>query len=342
MPTIIGTASGETLNGTSGQDNIYGLGGDDSLFGLADADLLDGGEGQDTMTGGTGNDRYVVDDLFDLAVELPGEGDDTLHSYISYALGAGASIETMTTMNAASTAALNLIGNEFGQSIYGNAGANWLIGGGGDDYLIGLAGNDVYVVDNPSDAILEAPGEGDDRVIGSGGYSLGAGVSVETMTTMNAASDVGLNMFGNEFGQSIYGNAGENFLGGLGGSDYLVGLEGNDILEGGPGNDFLAGGAGLDIFTFSPGDGIDLITDFDSGADSINLGFFLGFQQFHFIGVRPFTGFPGQARFLDGKFQLDVDGDGHPELTVMVNGLVESTDFVFIDDFGAGMGFWDY
>jgi len=361
MPIINGTANGETLNGTSGQDIILGQGGDDSLFAFADDDLLDGGEGSDSMSGGTGNDRYVIDDPLDAIVESAGEGDDWLHSSVSYALGAGVGIEVMTTINAASTAAINLTGNELGQSIYGNAGANWLSGGGGSDYLVGLEGNDMldggegsdnmaggtgndrYVVGNPLDAIFESAGEGDDWLHSSISYILGTGVGIEVMTTMNAASTATQHLTGNELGQSIYGSAGENWLSGGGGSDYLVGLEGNDILWGGSGDDFLAGGAGADVFSFNPNDGasVDLITDFESGTDKINLGHFLGSQQIIFVGGRPFSGRSGEGRFLNGKFELDVDGDGRPELTVMVQGTVAAGDFVFRDDVGYGTGGWD-
>lgn len=361
MPTIIGSANGETLNGTVGQDSIFGLGGEDILYGFADADLLDGGEGHDSMGGGTGNDRYIVDDPLDAIVESAGEGDDWLHSAVSYALGAGVSIETMTTMNAAGGAAINLAGNEFGQSIYGNAGANWLSGGGGSDYLVGLEGNDtldggsgvdvllggtgqdIYVVDDIADAIVEGAGAGDDRLISSTSYILGDGASVETMGTSNAASTAVLHLTGNEFGQSIYGSAGENWLSGGGGADYLVGLEGNDILWGGTGADLLAGGAGSDVFSFNPNDGaaFDVITDFVSGLDKINLGHFLGSQQFSFIGSAAFTGWPGQGRLADGKFELDVNGDGNPELVVLMQGSLAKEDFVFWDDVGYGTGGWD-
>jgi Ca2+-binding RTX toxin-like protein len=341
MPTINGTANGETLNGTAGQDSIFGLGGDDILFGFLDADLLDGGEGRDTMSGGTGNDRYVVDDMFDTIVETPGEGDDTLHSSVSYALGAGTSIEAMTTMNAAGSAAINFTGNGFGQSIYGNAGANWLNGGGGADYLIGLNGDDVYAVDDLTDAILEATGEGDDRLISSSNYILRSGVSVETLGTANAASAAAQHLTGNEFGQSIYGSAGENWLSGGGGSDYLLGLEGNDILWGGDGSDYLVGGAGADVFSFNHESGVDFIADFESGTDKINLGHFLGSLQIQFIGGSAFSGSAGQARFANGRFELDVDGDRRPELTVMVQGNVAAGDFYFWDDVGYGTGGWD-
>lgn len=359
MPIINGTASGETLNGTVGQDSIFGLGGDDSLFGLADADLLDGGEGRDTMTGGTGSDRYLVDHALDAIVELAGEGDDVLHSSVSYALAAGVSVETMTTMYAAGSSPISLTGNEFRQSIYGNAGDNWLSGGGDTDYLVGLdgddlldggssgdvlrggTGNDVYIVDGHFDVIVETVGEGDDRLVSSLSMVLADGANIETMGTANAASTAIHHLTGNQFGQSIYGSAGENWLSGGGGADYLVGLEGNDILWGGEGNDMLVGGAGADVFSFNREEGLDLITDFVSGTDKINLGHFLGFMQFSFIGDHAFTGWPGQGRLDNGKFELDVNGDGIPELTFMMQGSLAEGDFVFWDDVGYGTGGWD-
>jgi Ca2+-binding RTX toxin-like protein len=61
-------------------------------------------------------------------------------------------------------------------------------------------------------------------------------------------------------GKAVTGDAAANTL---------VGSVGNDILEGKAGNDVLTGGAGADTFIFRPGDGIDRITDFASGADRI-------------------------------------------------------------------------
>lgn len=332
MPTFNGTAAGETLTGTTNADDIHGLGGNDNLVGLAGADLLDGGEGADSLSGGDGDDRYIIDNLSDTITEAAGQGDDVLHTSVSYVLGAGVSVETMTTMYAGGTSALDLTGNEFGQSIYGNAGRNVLNGGGGVDYLVGLGGNDHYIVDHYSDYALEADGEGDDWVSASASYTLAAGSSIETLNTTDASSTQAIFLGGNEFGQSIYGNAGNNYLYGLGGADYLVGLDGNDVLNGGQGNDYLMGGAGADVFHFDNNGSVDTIGDFD-GSDYINLGSFLGFQQFQFIGSSAFTGWPGQGRFADGKFELDVNGDGIPELTVNVHGTVTATSFVFWDDF---------
>lgn len=59
------------------------------------------------------------------------------------------------------------------------------------------------------------------------------------------------------------------------GLDTIEGGVGNDAITGGMGNDQLTGGADADTFAFgSPGaanDGVDTITDFVSGADTIRI-----------------------------------------------------------------------
>jgi len=360
MPVINGTASGETLNGSAGSDSIFGLGGNDTLNGLEGADMLDGGSGSDAMAGGAGDDRYIIDDMLDTIVEFPGQGDDSIHSSVSYTLAPGVSVETMTTMYEAGTAAIEFTGNSFGQSIYGNDGANRLNGDGGSDYLVGLGGNDflnggsgldylrggtgddLYLIDHLGDVILESAGQGDDRVASSSNYILAAGVEVETIGTMNADSTATLHLTGNEFGQSIYGSAGVNWLSGGGGADYLVGLGGDDILWGGGGDDNLAGGAGSDIFTFLYGGGVDTILDFESGVDKINLGnLYIDAGQLAFIGSDPFNGVAREGRFANGVFEFDVNGDKIADFVVNVHGTLAYSDFVFREDIGWGNGAWD-
>ena len=112
-----------------------GAEGDDYLTAFAGQDRLDGGAGADFMDGGTGDDIYLVDNVGDSIVEAAGQGYDYLFTTVSYTLGAGASIEYFSTADYAGTEAIDLTGNELGNSILGNAGANRLMGGGGDDYL---------------------------------------------------------------------------------------------------------------------------------------------------------------------------------------------------------------
>ena len=68
------------------------------------------------------------------------------------------------------------------------------------------------------------------------------------------------------------GDGADHLIGGIG-SDRLDGGTGRDILEGGIGNDLLTGGAGADLFVFGLGSGVDHITDFNPGEDSISTPF---------------------------------------------------------------------
>src|SRR4029079_7964777 len=69
------------------------------------------------------------------------------------------------------------------------------------------------------------------------------------------------------------GGAGNDVLGGVTGNDFLSGGSGSDRLNGAAGNDTLSGGADLvpDTFLFEPGDGADLLLDFDDGTDRIDI-----------------------------------------------------------------------
>ena len=231
----------------NGSDALIGNSAANTLSGLGGNDILNGGASADTLVGGTGNDSYVVDQAGDVIIELAGEGDDTVIAKASYTLGAGVSVETMTTINGSATTAINLTGNEFGQSLYGNAGNNILTGMGGSDYLVGGAGNDKYYVDQ-SDFIAELVGGDDDMVVVPTSYILRDGAEIETLVAWNQDSLDPVNLTGNEYGQSLYGSQGANSLNGGAGNDYLVGLGGNDFLLGGAGNDNMAGGQGNDIY----------------------------------------------------------------------------------------------
>ena len=162
-----------TIKGTPGDDNLLGTTANDTINGYAGNDVLDGAGGADTMTGGTGNDKYYVNQADDVVVEADGEGKDRVLSKVSYTLAAGVSVEILGAVNQIATTALNFTGNEFRQSIVGNAGNNILNGAGGDDdlsggggtdTLIGGTGNDTLRVDDPTDVIVELAGEGDDMV----------------------------------------------------------------------------------------------------------------------------------------------------------------------------------
>ena len=123
--TLIGNIDGDTLFGSNGNDALNGRG------------------GADTMDGGAGNDHFTVDNAGDVIVEAAGQGtNDRARSSVTYALGAGVEVELLSTFGIATTAVINLTGNEFANILEGNAANNFLNGAGGVDSLKGFAGND--------------------------------------------------------------------------------------------------------------------------------------------------------------------------------------------------------
>jgi Ca2+-binding RTX toxin-like protein len=114
---------------------IVGTKGDDTVYGTAFGDSLYGGGGADTLDGGEGDDRYFVHDAGDTVTELGGQGADTVSASISWALTAGADVETLRTDDDDGVAAINLTGNASGNVLYGNNGNNVLNGGDGNDEL---------------------------------------------------------------------------------------------------------------------------------------------------------------------------------------------------------------
>jgi Ca2+-binding RTX toxin-like protein len=264
----------------TGDDTINTGAADDRISTGDGNDSLDGGLGDDIMTGGAGNDFYWVEDEGDIVIEGIGAGNDRLFSSVSYTLAAGASVELMSTDWHAGTDAINLTGNELANVIYGNAGNNVLNGGGGVDAMIGWAGNDTFFVDNAGDRVVENAGEGNDRVLAGVSYTLGAGASVELMTTDWHAGTDAINLTGNELANVIYGNAGNNVLNGGGGVDAMIGWAGNDsffvdnagdtIFENaGEGSDRVFAGVS---YTLGAGASVELMsTDWHAGTAAINL-----------------------------------------------------------------------
>ena len=91
--------------------------------------------------------------------------------------------------------------------------------------MSGAKGNDRYVIDNAGDRIIEAAGQGTDSASTTASYTLGLGVSVETLTALGNGA---LSLTGNQFANTLVGNAAGNTLNGGTGIDTMSGLAGND------------------------------------------------------------------------------------------------------------------
>ena len=89
-------------------------------------------------------------------------------------------------------------------------------------------------------------------------------------------------ILGDSGSNSLLGTLGADTIQGLGGSDKIQGQAGADVIDGGSGNDTLTGGQGADTLTGGQGydsfvfnhptaTGADVITDFSSAYDTIQL-----------------------------------------------------------------------
>ena len=189
----------------------------------------------DAMSGGAGNDAYIVNSTGDTVFEAVGEGLDRVIASADFTLGAGQEVELLYASNTGG--GISLTGNEF---------ANRFFSSGLDDIMSGGAGDDAFFVNDTGDTVLEAAGEGSDRVVASVDFTLGAGQEIEGLYASQTGGGVALS--GNELDNRIVGNAADN------------------TIEGGVGSDLMTGAGGSDVFVFSSGSGADTITDFDSDA----------------------------------------------------------------------------
>jgi Ca2+-binding RTX toxin-like protein len=138
--------------------------------------------------------------------------------------------------------------------LVGEKGGDDLVGSGGDDALVGKRGDDVLYGKRGND-VLDG-GLGDDTLRGAAGKDL------------------------------LNGGGGSDILLGGRGSDALLGGSGRDFLNGRKGNDVLTGGSHADRFFFNKNSGKDVITDFEIGVDSVQIGKGAKrFEQLTFEGI---------------------------------------------------------
>jgi Ca2+-binding RTX toxin-like protein len=189
-----------------------------------------------------------------------------------------------------------LLGDGGADLLVGGKGNDSLDGGVGSDTLDGGAGDDIYVLDGPTDQIIDSGGF--DAVIV--GYSIdlatGGFKGIEEVVLGETGN---LDVIGNATSNEIVGNSFANHITGLAGNDTLDGWVGDDSLDGGVGNDFLlgfygddtlVGGAGIDALVGEQGndlllggagadaygydslvDGADVVETGDKGVDRIFL-----------------------------------------------------------------------
>ncbi|QDX80628.1 hypothetical protein B9N43_04830 [Denitratisoma sp. DHT3] len=221
------------IMGTAGADVISGTAGADEIHGLAGNDALAGGAGNDVLKGGHGNDEVVGGAGFDRYVFAPGDGWDVVDQ----------------------------------------SGA---LPDDGDVLLFGagIAPTDIGFHREGDDLRLSV-GEGNDGVVLKDWWNPAveriAGIEFDDGNSWSQGrlDELACTIVGTDFDDALVGTDSDDVLMGLDGEDLLSGLAGNDRLIGGPLNDVMDGGLGADIYRFNPGDGNDLLLEFDDGSTDI-------------------------------------------------------------------------
>lgn len=299
--TLTGTDAAETLSGGAGDDQLSGLGGNDTLAGGDGNDTLDGGTGADKMTGGLGDDSYVVDSSADSITEAAGGGTDTVQSTIAYVLGAN--LENLLLLGSAN---ISGTGNAADNSLTGNAGDNTLDGKAGADTMAGGAGNDTYLVDSPTDQVVEGSSGGTDEIRSTVALTA-ATAFVENYTFLGTTA---VNFGGNSLDNRITGTAAADTLNGSSGDDTLIGGAGADSLTGGTGNDTYVIDSATDKISETGGDTADTVQA--TVTVDLNLVAFTGIENVTLTGTAAInaTG-SGIANHLIGNDGANVlDGRG--------------------------------
>ena len=156
---------------------------------------------------------------------------------------------------------------------FGGREVDELVGGGADEIFYGRAGDDVIAGGLGHDKIFG--GDGDDVLRGDRNHHKSGGVM--------GGDDI---ISGGDGNDRIGGKGGDDILHGNAGDDQIWGDDGDDLLWGGLGNDILTGdsinGRGNDIFVLAVEEGVDMITDFEVGADFLGLANGLTFGQLSF------------------------------------------------------------
>ncbi|MEM7319551.1 MAG: fasciclin domain-containing protein [Pseudomonadota bacterium] len=166
------------------------------------------------------------------------------------------------------------------------------------DFIIGSDDDDFY-----------STGRGKDFIDGNGGNDF---------IWAGSGADIVLGGLGNDF---IFGQRGKDLLIGDEGHDNIFGGSGKDTIDGGDGNDRLFGGKGSDTFVFENGDDADLIIDFRTGQDKIDLSGYAGIDDFHDLEHHIKGGFFATV--------IDLDGDDRLTLLGVREHRLDADDFIF-------------
>ncbi|HEX9875714.1 MAG TPA: calcium-binding protein, partial [Gammaproteobacteria bacterium] len=288
---LVGGAGDDEMVGGKGNDYLDGGDGFDILYGGEGDDTLVGGPGIDLLAGGPGKDTYVFDrgDGIETILDLPTGGPDDPEASI-LVLGPGIRPEDVKfrpgslIVDLGNGDAIHFLGFdpedplstpvldaiefqsggfmtlqdvlEQGFDIDGDDDDNLLFGTPYTDRIDAKGGNDTVIGRAGDDTILG--GTGDDWLEGNDGIDVIDGGEGSDELLGGWGDDT---LQGGDGDDALAGDGGNDVLEGGAGADSLAGHDGDDVLNGGTGDDLLIGNEGSDTYTFSAGDGNDLIDE---------------------------------------------------------------------------------
>jgi len=295
--TLQGSAGADRVSGDEGADlitgdltgdSVFGGAGDDrirpftsvgsAVLGLSGIGAVDGGSGRDTLDFSLARSSFAQSTFIYEAVIVRGNPDNSFTATLSYnvvrgvgtpvadppiltALGSGVAIEAFVRTPSADLFDLSLWTQSV--TVATTAGADTVFTGSADDVLIGGAGNSSLYGGGGADS-LQGGAFADFLQGNQGADILSGGDGADTLE-------------GGQGDDRVDGGAGNDLVFGRLGGDVLSGGAGDDLIIGGAGADTVSGGAGVDRFYFDAAmvgpmfDG-DIVTDFDTNADFLNVG----------------------------------------------------------------------
>ena len=283
-------------NGTDSDDVFNGTDSDDIIYGYLGSDVYHLSNGIDILDDTAGVDRLIVaapltfgdlilsksEDENDLIIEFGDGNKTTIVNHFN-----GQPIETLEFSNGSIIDLAN-IDNPVDNTPF--AGDDIIFGTDGDDTIDSSTGNDIVAGEDGNDNLTG--GEGDDTLHG------------------DAGNDV---LNGGDGFDILEGGRGDDTLYGGHHIDKLYGGYGNDVLNGGAGYDRLHGGEGSDTFVMDTitdydSTGHDLILDFNSSEDVLDISELLGSFDPNTHNIYDFVSFASDAE--RSFIFVDADGQG--------------------------------
>ena len=295
MTGLTGDHRDNTLTGGKGDDTLRGGAGVDTLIGGPGADMLDGGS---SLSAGAGTPDNSDDDVQDIDSASYDGAMAGVTVNLATGRGTAGDAEGDTLVNIE-----QVVGSGNDDTFIAGRGADNINGGthAGDDPMGGTdtedgdtvsyelseegvtvnlgATNGVQADDTEDSYAVGDTLVGIENVIGSAQDDMLTGAN-NANRLMGGAGDDDLigaggadTLMGGDGDDDLDGDNNDDVLDGGAGDDTIDGGANDDTITGGAGDDDLTGGANDDIFVFSPddGNGVDVITDFDTGNNRINL-----------------------------------------------------------------------